>query len=87
VGVLPAFNATQSRKEPVSNAEHLPQKERVSAGFMVGLLLGQRQNKADSVASRLKPSTAMKRAKREPNGQMVCVGFVRLKTLALRLGS
>jgi integrase len=31
----------------------------------------------DNVAPTLKPSTAMKRAKREPSGLMVCVDFVR----------
>jgi hypothetical protein len=38
------------------------------------LVLGP--NKADSVAQRPKPFTAMKTAKREPNGLKVCVGFV-----------
>ena len=31
--------------------------------------------KADSVVQLLKQSTALKRAKREPNGHWVCVGF------------
>lgn len=49
--------------------------------------LALRQSKADSVAPRLKPFMAMKRAMREPNGLWVCVVFVRLKSLALGLGS
>jgi hypothetical protein len=47
---------------------------------MVGVALDLKQNKADSVAPRLKPLTAMKRAKPEPKGLKVCGGFVRLKT-------
>jgi hypothetical protein len=38
--------------------------------------LAQRQNKADSVAPRQKPFTAMKRAQREPSELRVCVDFV-----------
>jgi hypothetical protein len=44
---------------------------------MAGHQLALKQKKADSVAQRLKPFTAMKRAKREPSGLRVCVGFVR----------
>jgi hypothetical protein len=39
-----------------------------------------RHPKADSVVPKPKPSTAMKRAKRDPIGLMLCVGFVSLKT-------
>ena len=34
------------------------------------------QPKADNAAPKLRLFTAMKRAKREPNGHWVCVGFV-----------
>jgi hypothetical protein len=36
VGVSLAFNAAPSQKELASNAEHLPRREKPSAGFMVG---------------------------------------------------
>jgi hypothetical protein len=42
---------------------------------MAELQLALKQNKADSVALKLKPSTAMKRAKRELNGLRLCVGL------------
>jgi hypothetical protein len=76
VVALPAFNATQSRKELVFNAALQLQREIQNAEFMAEPQLDLRRLKADSVAPRLKPSTAMKRAKREPKGQKVCVGFV-----------
>jgi hypothetical protein len=50
-------------------------KVSISSGAMVEHPLDLMQLKVDSVASRLKLSTAMKRAKREPNGLRVCVDF------------
>jgi hypothetical protein len=43
---------------------------------MVGLQQAQRLRKAESVALKVKPFTAMKRAKRDPSGLKVCGGFV-----------
>jgi hypothetical protein len=37
---------------------------------------GLEPQRAENVAQRLRPSTALKRAKREPNGHWVCAGFV-----------
>jgi hypothetical protein len=76
VVVSPAFSATPSQRELVSSAEPLPQREKPSAGFMVEHQLAPELSKADSVAPTPKPFTAMKRAKCEPNGLKVCVGFV-----------
>jgi hypothetical protein len=42
---------------------------------MVGHQQALNLNKAESIAPTLKPFTAMKRAKREPSGLKVCVGF------------
>jgi hypothetical protein len=54
----------------------LPRMDKPNAAFMVEPQLAQRPNKADSVVPRLKPFTAMKRAKRELYGLKVCVVFV-----------
>jgi hypothetical protein len=70
-----AFNAAPSQRELISNAEHLPQREKPNAVFMAGPRLDQGPSKAESVAPRLKPFTAMKRAKRDQHEQTVCVGF------------
>jgi len=40
---------------------------------------GQKLKKADNDAPTPKPSTALKRAKREPNGHWVCADFASLK--------
>ena len=64
VGVSAAFSAAPSQSAPGSNAEHLPQKARLSAVFTVEPQLAQRLSKVDNVAQKLKPLTAMKRAKR-----------------------
>jgi len=61
---------------PRCNAEPLPLRVKPSAVFMAEFQLAQKQSKADNDAPTLKPFTAMKRAKREPNGLKVCVGFV-----------
>ena len=74
--VSPACNATPSQRELASNAEPLPQREEPSAVSTVERQLALIQNKADSVVQKLKPSMAMKDAKREPNVLKVCVGFV-----------
>ncbi len=74
-GVSPAFNATPSQRELASSVVRLQQMVRPNAGSMEERQLAPRQIKADSVVQRLKPCTAMKRAKREPNGRRVCVGF------------
>jgi hypothetical protein len=55
--------------------EALEMKVSISSGAMVEHPLDLMQLKVDSVASRLKLSTAMKRAKREPIGLRVCVDF------------
>ena len=47
-----------------------------SAEHMEGHQLVPRHLKADSVAPRLKPFTAMKHAKRELNGLRLCADFV-----------
>jgi hypothetical protein len=75
VGVSPAFNATPSQREQATSVARLPQREKLSAGFMGELQLAQRQNKADSVAPRLKPFTVTKRAERELNELKPCDGF------------
>jgi hypothetical protein len=77
VGESPAVNATPSQKELVSSAVHLQQKVKANAGSTEEHQLVPRQIKADSVAARLKPFTATKRAEREPNELRACVGFVR----------
>jgi hypothetical protein len=76
VVALPAFNATQSRKELVFNAALQLQREIQNAEFMAEPQLDLRRLKADSVAPRLKPSTAMKRAKSEQNGLRLCADSV-----------
>jgi len=42
--------------------------------------LDQRHPKADNVVPKPKPSTAMKRAKRDPIGLLLCVGFGNWRT-------
>jgi len=84
VGVLPAVNAAPSQRELVSSVVRLLQRGRPNADFMGELQRALRLNKADSAAPRLKPFTAMKRAKREPNALKLCVGYGYSKTLVLR---
>jgi hypothetical protein len=76
-GVSPAFNATLSRGEQATSAEHPPQGGKPSAGFMVVHQLAPKQNKADNVAQRRELKQERTPVKREPNGLRVCVDFVR----------
>jgi len=76
VGVSPAFSATPSQRELVSNAEHPLFLAEKLVKIMAASVQALEQSKADSVAQRQKPFTAMKLAKHEPNGLRVCVGFV-----------
>ena len=55
-------------------------KGKKNADFTGGPQLGPKQNKADSVAPRPKPSTVSKPEQRELNGLKPCVDFVNLKT-------
>jgi len=69
-----ACNVKLSPNAQSCSAVPLPQKERQSADSMVVLQLAPRHQKAESVVPRLKPFTAMKRAKRDLIGQKLCVG-------------
>jgi hypothetical protein len=82
-----AFNVKLSQNAPSSSAVPLPQKERQSAASMEAHQLDLELSKADNVAPRLKPSTAMKRAKRDLIGLLLCVGLGRWRTLVTRWGS
>jgi hypothetical protein len=66
----------RNQSELAINAAPLPQKGRPSAASTAEHQLAQRLIKAESVAPRLKPFMAMKRAKRGPSGLKVCDGFV-----------
>ena len=44
--------------------------------LIVSYQKAREHQKADNVAQQLKQSTALKRAKPEPNGHWVCAGFV-----------
>ena len=69
-----AFNVKPSPNAPNSSAEPPPQKVIQSAGFMVEPRLDLRQSKADNVALKLNESMAMKRAKHDQIGVVLCVG-------------
>jgi len=58
-----------------SNALRLHRKVRQNADSTGERRRGLEPQKADSVVQLLKQSTALKRAKREPNGHWACVGF------------
>jgi len=67
-----AFNLKPSPSAPINSAVPLPQKVRQSADFSGEPQLDPRHPKADSVVQKLKPSMALKRAKRDPIGQQLC---------------
>jgi len=75
VAAYPVTVAKPSLNAPSSSVLRQHQKERQSADSTEGHLQALEQNEADSVAQRLRPSMALKRAKREPNGHWACVGF------------
>jgi hypothetical protein len=80
VDIFVAFNVKPSQNAQSSSAEHQRQRARPSADFMVVHQQAPRHPKADSVVLKLKPSMAMKRAKRDPIGLRLCADSVRLKT-------
>ena len=70
-----APSAKLSPNAPSTSAVPPQQKARQSVDFMVEHLLAPRLSKAGSVAPRLKPFTAMKRAKRELNELLLFAGL------------
>jgi hypothetical protein len=70
-----AFNVKLSQNAPSSSAVPPPQKARQSADFTGEHQQAPRHPMADSVAPKLKPFTAMKRAKLDPIGQRQCAAL------------
>lgn len=64
-----------AQKEQNSNVEHQLFLAEKLVKIMAASVQALEQSRADNVAPTLKPFTAMKRAKREPSGLRVCVGF------------
>ena len=72
-------NATSvrlSQSDPSSSAAGQLYVVRPGAACIGGKDPGQKLKKADNVVQRLRPSMALKRAKREPNGDWVCADSV-----------
>ncbi len=76
VAVSPVTVAKQCLNALSSSVLCQHRKVKQSAVSMGGRLQDREHQKADDAALQLKPHTALKRAKREPNGHRVCVGFV-----------
>jgi hypothetical protein len=70
-----AFSARLRRKEQGNSAVRPQYKGTMFAVSMVVSQLGLKPPPDDNAAQQLRPSTALKRAKREPNGHWACVGF------------
>jgi len=75
-----AFNAKPSPSALSSSAVPLPQKVRQSADFTGEHQQAPRHPKADSVVPKLKPSMALKRAKRDQIGLRLCAVSGRWRT-------
>ena len=75
--IYAVFNVKPSPSAPSSSAVPLPQKVRPNADSMVAHQLAPSHPKADNVVPKLKPSTGVKRAKRDLIGLRLCVGLGR----------